>query len=122
LQRGSDTQNANVRLIPETTFFNSSLVQAKLGSAVQDMTPEIATRLGRNSLDGVIVTVVDKNSPAEAAGLKRGYVIEAINETPLPDVTVAARLLHGIQKGSRANLTVYVPRPPRRGIVQVRVR
>jgi serine protease Do len=122
LQRGGATQNTTVRLIPETTFFNSSLVQTKLGCSVQDMTPEIATRLGRNSMEGVIITGVDKDSPAEAAGLKRGYVLEAINETALPDVTVAARLLHGIQKGGRANLTLFIPRPARRGVVQVRVR
>jgi S1-C subfamily serine protease len=122
LERDSKTEKVTVRLIPETTFFNSSLVQTKLGCAVQDMTPEMATRLGRNSIDGVVITAVDRNSPAEAAGLKRGYVIEAINDTALPDVTVAAHILHGIQKAGRANLTVYVPRPPRRGVVQVRVR
>ena len=65
LQRGNTTQNANVRLIPETTFFNSSLVQTKIGCSVQDMTPEIATRLGRNSMDGIVVTAVEKNSPAD---------------------------------------------------------
>jgi S1-C subfamily serine protease len=122
LERNGAIQNATVHLIPETTFFNSSLVETKLGCSVQDMTPEIASRLGRNSMDGVVVTGIDKNSPAEAAGLRRGYVIEAINDTVLTDVTVAARLLHGIQKNGRANLTVYVPRPPRRGVVQVRVR
>jgi S1-C subfamily serine protease len=122
LQRAGANQNASVRLIAETTFFNSSLVQTKLGCAVQDMTPEIATRLGRDSMDGIVITSVEKGSPADAAGFKRGYVIEAINETPLSDVTVAARLLHGIQKAGRANCTVYVPRPPRRGVVQIRVR
>lgn len=122
LQRAGATHNTSVKLIPETTFFNAALVQKKIGCAVQDMTPEIATRLGRNSLDGVIITAVDAGSPAEAAGFKGGYVLEAINDTPLPDVTVAARILHGVQSGGRANLTVYVPRPPRRGVVQLRVR
>src|SRR5256885_674843 len=50
LQRGNTTQNVSVRLVPETTFFNSSLVQTKLGCSIQDMTPEIATRLARNSM------------------------------------------------------------------------
>ena len=122
LQRGGVTQNISVRLIPETTFFNSSLVQTKLGCSVQDMTPEIATRLGRNSMDGIVVMSVEKNSPADVAGLKRGYVIEAINDVTLPDVTVAARILHGVEKGGRANFTVFVPRPARRGIVQIRMR
>ncbi|HUS35111.1 MAG TPA: trypsin-like peptidase domain-containing protein [Verrucomicrobiae bacterium] len=122
LQRDGATQKTSVRLIPETTFFNSALVQKKIGCAVQDMTPEIATRLGRNSLEGVVITAVDSGSPADAAGFKRGYILEAINDAPLTDVTVAARTLHGIQNGGRANVTVYVPRPPRRGVIQLRVR
>lgn len=122
LQRDGATQKTSVRLIPETTFFNSALVQKKIGCAVQDMTPEIATRLGRNSLEGVVITAVDSGSPADAAGFKRGYILEAINNTALTDVTVAARILHGIESGGRANATVYVPRPPRRGVVQLRVR
>jgi serine protease Do len=122
LQRDGATQKTSVRLIPETTFFNSALVQKKIGCAVQDMTPEIATRLGRNSLEGVVITAVDSGSPADVAGFKRGYILEAINNTALTDVTVAARILHGIQSGGRANATVYVPRPPRRGVVQLRVR
>src|SRR4051812_18589517 len=36
LERDSKTENVTVRLIPETTFFNLSLVQTKLGCAVQD--------------------------------------------------------------------------------------
>ena len=71
---------------------------------------------------GVWSEHVGSGSPAEAAGFKRGYILEAINDAPLTDVTAAARLLHGIQSGGRANLTVYVPRPPRRGVVQLRVR
>jgi hypothetical protein len=48
-------------------------------------------------------------------------VIEAINDIAIADATVAARILHGVQKGGRANVTVYVPRPPQRGVVQLRV-
>jgi serine protease Do len=120
--RGESTQNATVKLIPETTFFNSALVQDKLGCGVQDMTPEIATRLGLNAIEGVVVTSVEKGGPADLAGFKRGYVIQAINNVVLPDVTVAARLLNGVEKGGRVNLNVLVPRPARRAVVQVRVR
>jgi serine protease Do len=122
LQRDGQQQRANVRLIPETTFFNSKLVQDKLGCAVQDMTPEIAGRLGLNSVEGVIVNSVDRGSPADAAGLKRGYVIESIDNVRLPDVTVAARLLHGKKKDTRATIGVIVPRPLRRAMVAIRVR
>lgn len=122
LQREGSTERAMVRLVPETTFFNSSLVQVKIGCSVQDITPDIATRLGLNSLDGVIVTAVEKGSPADAAGFKRGHIIQAINNTAIADVTSAAHLLHTLEKGGRANVTVFIARPPRRGTVQLRVR
>jgi len=122
LQREGQQQRASLRLIPETTFFNSELVQDKLGCAVQDVTPEIAGRLGLNAVEGVIVASVEKGSPAEAAGLKRGYLLESIDNVRLPDVTVAARVLHGKKKDQRATIGVIVPRPLRRAMVTVRVR
>ena len=122
LSRDGQQQRANVRLIPETTFFNSKLVQDKLGCSVQDVTPEIAGRMGLNAVEGVVVTAVDRGSPAEAAGLKRGYIIESIDNVRLPDVTVAARILHGKRKDQRATVGVIVPRPLRRAMVAIRVR
>jgi serine protease Do len=122
LRRNGSEEKASVKLIPETTFFNSQLVQTKIGCAVQDMTPEIATRIGLNALEGVIVTSVDKGSPAENAGIKRGYILEGIDNIKLPDVTVAAHLLHGKSKGQRATISVILPRPLRRAVVQVPVR
>jgi S1-C subfamily serine protease len=122
LSRAGQQERATVRLIPETTFFNSKLIQDKLGCAVQDMTPEIAGRIGLNSVEGIVVLSVEKGSPAEAAGLKRGYVLEAIDNVRLPDVTVAARLLHAKKHDQRATVNVLVPRPPRRAVVQMRVR
>lgn len=122
LQRDGETKRVSVKMVPETTFFNSALVNEKLGCAVQDMTPEIATRLGLNSFEGVVVTSVEKGSPAEEAGIKRGFVIEGINTTKLGDVMMAARVLHAIENGKRVNLTVIVPRPLRRVVVPLRVR
>ncbi len=122
INRNGSTRNVSVKLVPETTFFNSALVERKLGCAVQDMTPEIATRLGLGAIEGIVVTSVEKGSPADGAGLKRGYVLEAVNNVALPDVTVAARLLNSVEKGGRVNLNVLLPRPPRRAVVQVRVR
>lgn len=122
LQREGEQQKASVKLIPETTFFNSQLVQAKLGCAVQEVTPEMAARLGLNVVEGIVVTAIEKGSAAEAVGLKRGYVIEAIGDVKIPDVTVAAKILHGIKKDSRVNVSVLVPRPLRRVMVAMRVR
>jgi serine protease Do len=122
LQRDGQQQRANVTLIPETKFFNAELVQAKIGCVVQDVTPQVAARLRLNVVEGVIVTSVERGSPADAAGIKRGYVLESIDNVRLSDVTVAARLLHGKKRDQRATISVIVPQPLRRAMVQMRVR
>jgi len=50
-----------------------------LGVSIQDLTPEIGKALGIASSDGVVVTEVAPNSPAEKSGLKAGDVIAAID-------------------------------------------
>ncbi len=46
-----------------------------IGVSCQDVTPEIANSLGLASARGALVSRIDKNSPAETAGLKVGDVI-----------------------------------------------
>jgi serine protease Do len=120
--RSGQPQEVTVQMVPETTFFNAALVQQRLGCAVQDLTPDIATRLRLSSLDGIIITSVEPGSPAEKAGLRRGFVVFGIDDARVSDVTVAARLLHARKKGDVVRLSVMTLRPARRAIADVRIR
>jgi len=53
------------------------------GLEVDNLNPLVARFLGIRRTDGVIVTDVQKNSPAERAGIKAGDVITAINGQPI---------------------------------------
>jgi Do/DeqQ family serine protease len=57
-----------------------SVIPPYLGISVQSLTEELAEDLGLEGSIGVLVSAVDEGSPAEEAGLKRGDVIEAINQ------------------------------------------
>lgn len=50
-----------------------------LGIFVQHLTPELADFFGLDDLQGILITKVFKDSPAEKAGLKTGDIIKAIN-------------------------------------------
>ncbi|MBI1955616.1 MAG: Do family serine endopeptidase [Acidobacteria bacterium] len=60
--------------------------EAKFGVTIQNLTADIAGRLGIEGAKGVVVTGVDPDSFADEIGLERGDVILEINQQPLKDV------------------------------------
>jgi len=52
---------------------------ARLGFKLQNLTPELAQRLGYDDTEGVVVTEIDPRSEAYQAGVRRGMVIREIN-------------------------------------------
>jgi serine protease Do len=63
-----------------------SVARGWIGVKIQPVTPEIADSLGLKSAKGALIAQPQKGAPAEAAGLKAGDVIVAVNgekiETP----------------------------------------
>ncbi|NOY60659.1 MAG: Do family serine endopeptidase [Calditrichaeota bacterium] len=58
----------------------------KLGIEVQDLTNELARRLGYEDGEGVIITSVKGNSIAAREGLREGQLITAVNRQPVHNV------------------------------------
>jgi len=46
---------------------------------VRPITPEVASRLGLRSLEGVFVARLEDGSPAAESGVQRGDIIKQIN-------------------------------------------
>jgi serine protease Do len=70
--------------------------EAKFGISIQNITPEIASRLGLDANEGVLVTSVDGNSFAEEIGLQRGDVIQQLNHQPVNRVEDVLRIQRGL--------------------------
>jgi serine protease Do len=64
-----------------------------LGLSVQDVTPELARRLGVEEGSGVAVTRVEPRGPAASAGINRGDVIQEVNRQPVGSVEEFNRAL-----------------------------
>jgi len=58
----------------------------ELGVRAQALTPDLATALGSEGVEGVLVLEVGKESPADHAGLRAGDIIFKVGEQPVKDL------------------------------------
>jgi len=77
-----------------------------IGVRTWEITPYVAERLGTNDRNGLYVSVIERGSPADKAGVKVGDIIRRVNGTPIRDVDEAYRALFGANVGDTITLTV----------------
>ncbi|NIP59168.1 MAG: PDZ domain-containing protein, partial [Gemmatimonadetes bacterium] len=64
---------------PERVTEATEAAGQKLGIMVQELTPDLAQRLGYDRAEGVVVSRVQPGSPAWERGLPQGWMIQEIN-------------------------------------------
>ena len=69
------------------------------GLTVQNVTPEIAQTLGLKRAEGVVITAVERGSPADEAGLRRGDVILEIDQETVRNLAEYRHAVAGLKKG-----------------------
>ena len=75
------------------------------GLRVQDLTPDVAEELGLEDVEhGVVITGVERGSPADRAGLRRGDVIAEVDQEPVEGLADFREKLEGA--GERVLLLV----------------
>jgi len=76
------------------------------GFKVQDVTPSLANSMGLESSDGVIISYIEENGPAEEAGLKRGDIIKSIDEQNIKDVNDAEIAVSDLRIGEDIEIEI----------------
>ena len=81
-----------------------AVVPPYLGIETQALTPELAEKLKLGDRMGVLVTSVEKGSPAKNAGIKRGDVIEAIDGQRTPNLSAFNAITRLLEKSQTATV------------------
>jgi len=82
-------------------------VPAKLGLAVEPVTPRLAHEMGLRDKQGVIVRDVESDSPAAAAGLQVGDVIVEVDRQAVRNVADLHRQIDRHAKGTPMLMLVH---------------
>jgi serine protease Do len=109
VRRGSEPLEVKVQCVPESTFFNAELIRRKIGATVEELEKERGA--GRRAqIAGLLITAIDRGSPAAQADLEPHTILQAIDGKSTTDVTTAAKILYAKKKGQKAELALVIPR------------
>ena len=98
----------SVELMPMSEFLQL-LLQRRLGLGCQAVSEAKATQFQIKPGEGLLVSEVEKNSPADRARLQPGFLLQAIDGKPVNYLVDAANALGSKKAGDRVQLTLIVP-------------
>jgi len=94
------------RIVTELTQYGK-VRPAWVGLDVQPLTLEIARRLGWDRTYGALVTAVEENSPAQAAGIQRGDVVAMVGSTQIEDADDLRSRLRSVTAKSSVGMKIF---------------
>ena len=95
---------STVRSVMEQIIADGAVTRGYIGVQAQDLTPELAESFRLPSTDGVLIAGVERNGPAERAGVKAGDVLLAVNGRPTPDPPAMLEAVAALTPGGEASL------------------
>jgi serine protease Do len=95
------------------------VVRGRLGVGIQDVNQALARAFGLARPSGALVSTVEKGSAGEAAGLRPGDVILAVNGEDVAGATHLPPRIAAMKPGTAAHLTIWRDRARRELDVKV---
>lgn len=83
-----------------------SVKRGLMGVIVQDLTPALATAFHITNSSGAIVSQVTPNSPASAAGIKPGDIIQAVDDANIQNAAQVKNMVGLMRVGSQVTLKI----------------
>jgi serine protease DegQ len=92
------------RQVMEQIIQKGSVTRGWIGVGVQDITRELADSFKLPTAKGVLITQVERGSPAQKGGVKLGDILVAVNGRPVADTTTMLNLIASLQPGQQATI------------------
>ena len=90
------------RQVMEQIVQKGSVTRGWIGVGVQDVTPELAQSFNLAASRGVLITQVERGSPADKGGIRPGDLLLTVNNRPVTDTTTMLNLIAALAPGQQA--------------------
>ncbi len=81
--------------------------RGRLGVGIQNLTPDLAQAFDLEGIKGVVISQVEKGSPADDAGLLPGDVVTAVNGRPVRDASEMRNSVGLLRAGSKISIDIH---------------
>ena len=95
------------RYVMDELIHKGSVSRGFLGIALQPVDKDIAAGFNLPKAEGILITSIEKNSPAEQAGLQQGDIILELNGYPIKSLEMFRNQIAMMDPGSEVRLKVY---------------
>jgi serine protease DegQ len=96
-----------VRAVVAQLLKNGSVKRGRIGVAVQTLTVDVAEKMELPLARGALISAVEKDSPAEQAGLKAGDVISAVDGETVSDANGLRNQIGLKERGETVEISFY---------------
>ena len=108
VERGGQRRNLDVKLTALPKLSATDLILSKFGVRIQELTPDLARALGVVGAQGVVVSDVQRDSPAAEVGFRGGMIITQVGGEDINSMEQLAEQLVSIRSGDEVKLTVFI--------------
>jgi serine protease DegQ len=95
---------STVKTVLEQIVADGSVTRGYIGVQAQAVTPEVSDSLKLGVMTGVLIAGVERNGPADKAGVKPGDVLVGVNGKSTPDPAAMLDAVAELAPGSQATL------------------
>jgi serine protease Do len=93
--------------VAEQLRASGRVIRGRIGVQIGQVTKEVAESIGLGQPRGALVTGVEKDQPAEKAGVEAGDIIVKVDGKVVEKSGDLPRIVGGLKPGSKATLQVY---------------
>ncbi len=89
------------KTVMDSIIKHGRVIRGWMGVSIQNLTPELAKSLGIKETEGALIAGVEKGSPADKAGLKRGDLIVELAGKKVTDSTGLRNMVSATAPGTK---------------------
>ncbi len=100
-------------------YYREAMTNTYIGVTLESLNKQLGEYFGVKDGNGVLISEIQKDSPAEKAGLRAGDVITAIDGSPVDEVSEVREAVSDKKEGESMDLTILRDKREQKIAVQV---